>query len=122
MLVVHARDGLDEISIAEETDVAELKDGAIRQFTVSPEEFEFKRSSLDSLKAADADESLKIVRSVLEDKPGPARDIVCLNAGAAIYAAGVAETLKDGVEKADAAISSGEAHKKLDQLVVLTQI
>ena len=64
---------------------------------------------------------LAIVRSVLEDKPGPARDIVCLNAGAAIYASGVAASLKDGVVRADAAISGGEAHKKLDQLVVLTQ-
>jgi anthranilate phosphoribosyltransferase len=121
VLVVHARDGLDEISIAVETDVAELKDGQIRHFSVSPEMFGLKRNSLDALKAEDAQQSLKIIRSVLEDTAGPARDIVCINAGAAIYAAGVADSLEDGVKRADKAISSGDAHKKLDQLIVLTQ-
>ncbi len=121
VLVVHARDGLDEISIAVETDVAELKDGQIRHFSVSPEMFGLKRNSLDGLKAEDAQQSLKIIRSVLEDTAGPARDIVCINAGAAIYAAGVADSLEDGVKRADKAISSGDAHKKLDQLIVLTQ-
>ncbi len=121
VLVVHARDGLDEISIAVETDVAELKDGQIRHFSVSPEMFGLKRNSLDALKAEDAQQSLKIIRSVLEDTAGPARDIVCINAGAAIYAAGIADSLEDGVTRADKAISSGDAHKKLDQLIVLTQ-
>lgn len=121
VLVVHARDGLDEISIADKTDIAELKNNAIRKYTVKPEDFGFERAPLDTLKAADAQQSLAILRSVLEDKQGPARDIVCLNAGAAIYASGIANSLKLGITKADAAISSGEAHKKLDQLIVLTQ-
>ena len=121
VLVVHARDGLDEISIAAETDIAELRDGQIRLYSIAPEDFGLQRASLDALKAADATASLQLVRAVLEDRPGPARDIVCLNAGAAIYAAGIADSLKAGVAAADKAISSGDAHRKLDQLIVLTQ-
>ena len=121
VLVVHARDGLDEMSIATETDIAELRDGQVRVYSVAPEDFGLHRTSLDSIKAADAATSLQILRAVLEDRPGPARDIVCMNAGAAIYAAGVAASLQAGVAAADKAISSGEAHRKLDQLIVLTQ-
>lgn len=121
VLVVHARDGLDEISIGDKTEVAELKDGQIRRFSIQPEEFGVKRTPIDCLKVESAAESLAVIRSVLEDHAGPARDIVMLNAGAAIYAAGVAGSLKDGVARADAAIASGEARNRLDDLVVLTQ-
>jgi anthranilate phosphoribosyltransferase len=121
VMVVHSRDGLDEISVGEQTDVAELKDGQIRRITIQPEDFGIKRSALDELKVADAAESLTMIRGVLEDKPGPARDIVMLNAGAAIYTAGIAPDLKSGIEKADEAIASGEARSRLDRLVVLTQ-
>jgi anthranilate phosphoribosyltransferase len=79
------------------------------------------RSSLDGIRVAGAEESLARLRGVLEDKPGPARDIVVLNAGAAIYVAGLTETLAEGVRWADAAIVSGEARNRLDRLVVLTQ-
>jgi len=121
VLVVHARDGLDEISIGEATDVAELKDGQIRRYSVTPEEFGLTRRPVSELRVADAAESLAIIRAVLEDEVGPARDIVAMNAGAAVYAAGLAEDLKQGVRLADAAISSGEARTRLDELVVLTQ-
>lgn len=121
VLVVHARDGLDEISIGDKTEIAELKDGHVRRFSIQPEEFGIKRTPISEIKAADAKESLAIIRSVLEDHPGPARDIVQLNAGAAIYAAGIAETLADGIERADEAIASGEARNRLDKLVILTQ-
>lgn len=121
VLVVHARDGLDEISIATETEVAELRDGQIRRFTISPEEFGLARNTLDSLRAADAQASLAIIHGVLEDNPGPARDIVVLNAGAALYASGLAQNLKDGMQKADWSIASGEAYHRLEKLVVLTQ-
>jgi anthranilate phosphoribosyltransferase len=121
VMVVHSRDGLDEISVGEQTDVAELKDGQIRRFSIQPEDFGIKRSALDKLKVADAAESLSMIRGVLEDKPGPARDIVMLNAGAAIYTAGIAPDLKTGIAKADEAIASGEARNRLDRLVVLTQ-
>lgn len=121
VLVVHARDGLDEISIGDETDVAELKDGLIRRFSVKPEEFGLQRKPISELRADDAAHSLAIIRSVLEDNPGPARDIVVMNAGAAVYTAGVAGSLKEGVSMADAAIKSGTARSRLDDLIVLTQ-
>jgi anthranilate phosphoribosyltransferase len=121
VLVVHARDGLDEISIGDKTEVAELKDGQVRRFSIQPEDFGVQRTAISAITADSAESSLKIIRSVLEDHPGPARDIVMLNAGAAIYAAGLADSLKAGVAKADAAISSGEARNRLDDLVVLTQ-
>lgn len=121
VLVVHSRDGLDEISIAGPTDVAELKRGLIRRFSIQPEDFGIPRGPIETIKAADAGDSLRIIRSVLEDHTGPARDIVVLNAGAAIYASGIANSLAEGTMKADAAIASGAARNKLDQLVVLTQ-
>jgi len=121
VLVVHSRDGLDEISIGEHTEVAELKDGAVRRYAISPEQFGMQRAPITELAVDGAEQSLTVIRSVLEDNPGPARDIVCLNAGAAVYAAGLADSLAEGVEKADAAIASGEARNKLDQLIILTQ-
>ncbi|MES9912506.1 MAG: anthranilate phosphoribosyltransferase [Candidatus Sedimenticola sp. 4PFRAG1] len=121
VMVVHARDGLDEISVGDKTEVAELKDGRVRRYSVQPEDFGMSRTPIASLKAADADESLAIIRSVLEDNAGPARDIVCLNAGAAIYTAGLADSLAQGVEKASEAITSGEARNCLDKLIILTQ-
>ncbi|MCW8889652.1 MAG: anthranilate phosphoribosyltransferase [Sedimenticola sp.] len=121
VMVVHSRDGLDEISIGDRTEVAELKEGQVRRFSIQPEDFGMKRTPIDQLKAADATESLRIIRDVLDNKPGPARDIVQLNAGAAIYTAGVANTLQAGVECASKAIASGEARNRLDRLVILTQ-
>jgi anthranilate phosphoribosyltransferase len=121
VMVVHSRDGLDEISIGERTEVAELKQGQIRRFSIQPEDFGLKRAPIDQLKAADANASLEIIRDVLDNRPGPARDIVQLNAGAAIYTAGVAASLPEGVERAGQAIASGEARNRLDRLVILTQ-
>jgi len=121
VLVVHAKDGLDEISIGAQSEVAELKDGIVRRFSVQPEDFGLHRTPITELRVDGAEQSLAMIRSVLEDHPGPARDIVCLNAGAAIYAAGLAESLAEGVAKADAAIASGEARNRLDQLVILSQ-
>jgi anthranilate phosphoribosyltransferase len=120
VLVVHARDGLDEISIGAETDVAELKDGVIRRYRIQPETFGIARASLDSIRVKDPAESLAMLRSVLANRPGPPRDIVLLNAGAAIYAAGRADSIEDGVARADAAIASGEAQRRLERLVALT--
>jgi anthranilate phosphoribosyltransferase len=121
LMVIHSRDGLDEISIGDKTDVAELKDGEIRRFGVAPEELGVSRTPLDAIRVVGPVESLRMLRGVLEDKPGPARDIVVLNAGAAIYVAGVTANLVEGVRWADAAIKSGEARNRLDRLVVLTQ-
>ncbi|QYZ65909.1 MAG: anthranilate phosphoribosyltransferase [Gammaproteobacteria bacterium (ex Lamellibrachia satsuma)] len=121
VMVVHSRDGLDEISIGDATDVAELKDGQIRRYTIQPEEFGISRTAISEITVEDAAQSLDMIRGVLEDRSGPARDIVQLNAGAAIYTAGLADTLMDGINRADQAIASGEARSRLDKLVILTQ-
>lgn len=117
VLVVHAEDGLDEISIGAATHVAELKDDEVRDYFVTPEEFGFERASLDRIRVGSAEESLKLVRSVLANEPGPARDIVRLNAGAAIYAADLADSLDVGVEIAGDVIADGSAAAKLAALV-----
>jgi len=121
VLVVHAEDGMDEISIASATRVAELKDGEVYTYNVKPEDFSMTRSSLDEIRAADAADSLAIIRSVFDNQAGPARDIVCLNAGAAIYAAGLSETLAEGVAKAQQVIAEGRVADKLEQLIAKTQ-
>ena len=121
VMVVHSRDGLDEISCGAATDVAELKDAQIRRFAIRPEDFGVRRSPIEALRVADTRQSLAIIRGVLEDRSGPARDIVMLNAGAAIYTAGLADSLQRGIEQADRAIASGAARNRLDQLVIMTQ-
>jgi anthranilate phosphoribosyltransferase len=118
VLVVHAEDGLDEISIGSTTYVAELKDGDIHCYDISPEQFGMKAVPVSELSVSNAQESLTIIKSIFEGQTGPARDIVVLNAGAAIYAADLAESLTHGIEKAKHAIDSGTASEKLKQLVV----
>jgi anthranilate phosphoribosyltransferase len=122
VLVVHADDGLDEISIGAATHIAELKDGEVTTYTVQPEDFGMKRADLSALRADDAEHSLQIIKSVLANEAGPARDIVCLNAGAAIYAAGLADSFAAGVDRAKEVIASGEAAAKLDQLIKATNV
>jgi anthranilate phosphoribosyltransferase len=117
VLVVHAEDGLDEISIATATDVAELKDGDILNYQITPEQFGFTRGNLQDLAVADAQSSLVIINAVLDNQPGAARDIVALNAGAAIYAADLTETLQAGVKTALQAIANGSAKRKLQALL-----
>jgi anthranilate phosphoribosyltransferase len=117
VLVVHAQDGMDEISIAAPTDVAELKDGSIRRYRIAPEDFGFSRGDVAALKVADAQESLAIIRALLAGQPGPARDIVLLNAGAAIYAADLVESLAEGIAKAAEVVDSGAARERLDALI-----
>ncbi|MCK5382288.1 MAG: anthranilate phosphoribosyltransferase [Gammaproteobacteria bacterium] len=109
VLVVHAEDGLDEISIAAPTRVAELKDGEISLYTVAPEDFGLQRADLSAIAVDNAEQSLAMIKSVFDDQPGPARDIVRLNAGAAIYAAGLTPSLAEGVAVATDVISSGKA-------------
>ncbi len=120
VLVVHAEDGMDEISIASPTFVAELEAGSIRSYQIAPEDFGMQRSELAQIRAEDANHSLHIIKGVFDNTAGPARDIVCLNAGAAIYAAGLADSLQAGVDKAAEVIASGDAAQKLNQLVVKT--
>jgi len=117
VLVVHAEDGMDEISIGSKTFVAELKDGQIKNYTITPEDFGVKHHDTRALTVSSADESLAMIHAVLENQPGPARDIVMLNAGAAIYAAGLASSLSDGMDLARKAIAKGAAQSKLDELI-----
>jgi len=121
VLVVHAEDGMDEISIGAPTHVAELKEGRVRVFTIQPEQFGIPRGDVSKLIVASPAESLSIIESVLNNKPGPARDIVALNAGAAIYVAGLAPDLGTGVKTALEVIASGAARKKLHDLVALSK-
>ena len=117
VLVVHSEDGMDEISIAAPSYVAELKDGSILCYRIAPEDFGLARGDLAKLKVVDAQESLAIIRDLLAGKPGPARDIVLLNAGAAIYAADLVDSLAQGVARAAEVIDSGAAGERLDALV-----
>jgi anthranilate phosphoribosyltransferase len=121
VLVVHADDGLDEISIASPTFIAELKDGVISTYTIAPEQFGIPRTPLNALGVDSAQESLKIILSVLEGQPGPAFDIVALNAGAAIYAANLMGSLDSGVDKAREVLASGAGRKKLEELVTVSR-
>ncbi|MDP1520892.1 anthranilate phosphoribosyltransferase [Porticoccus litoralis] len=121
VLVVHSADGLDEISIAAETWVAELLNGEILEYTVVPEDFNIARGHLQDLKVVDADESLAMVKRALSKDGGTASDMVALNAGAALYAAGVATSLAEGVGMAQDAIGSGLAKAKLDDLAAFSR-
>lgn len=121
VLVVHADDGLDEISIASPTLVAELKGGQVTTYKVSPEQFGIAMAPLTKLAVDTVGASLKIMLGVLDGQAGPAADIVALNAGAAIYAANLADSLEAGVERAREVIVSGAARRKLDELVSLSR-
>lgn len=121
VLVVCAEDGLDEISICGLTRVAELKDGVILEYRVSPEDFGLSISDLSAIRADSAEASLSMIQTVLDNQPGPARDIVAINAGAAIYAAGISASLQDGVSCALSVIAAGKAKQKLNSLVQLSQ-
>ena len=120
VLVVHGSDGMDEISISAPTFVAELKDGRVSEYTVQPEQFGLKPAALNAIQVNDADEAKAMLLAVLDNQPGAARDIVLLNAGAAIYVAGLTATLKGGVKKAEEVLVNGLAKAKLEQLVLLS--
>jgi anthranilate phosphoribosyltransferase len=120
VMVVHGEDGLDEITIAGKTRIGELKHGEVSEYTIRPEDFGMKVSAIETIQVQDSDQSKALLQSVLDNQPGPALDIVLLNAGAAIYVSGVADTLKQGVIRARAAVESGAAKEKLRQLVEIT--
>jgi anthranilate phosphoribosyltransferase len=120
VLVVHADDGLDEISIAGNTQIAELKDGAVSRYSISPKQFGINEGKLADIVAKDAAESLQMVSDVFENKTGAALDIVKLNAGAALYASDKTTTLEEGVSLAADAIASGEAKDKFQQYIDYT--
>jgi anthranilate phosphoribosyltransferase len=117
VLVVNGSDGLDEITISGPTNVAELKDGQVNEYTVTPEQFGLQSAPLDEIRVADAAGAKAMLLGVLDNQAGAARDIVRLNAGAAIYVAGLTDSLAHGVKKAAEIIASGAARNKLEQLI-----
>lgn len=117
VLVVHGDDGMDEISISGGTTVAELKNGEVNCYRIEPEQFGLQTASIETLKVDSAEQSLALIKSVFSGESSPAQDIVRLNAGAAIYAAGVSDSLVDGVKLAAETIGSGNASKKLEDFV-----
>lgn len=119
--VVHGQDGMDEISICAPTQVAEVMDGRVRTYTLSPEDVGFRRSPLESLRGGTPEENAAICVSILQGETGPRRDIVLLNAGAALVAAGLAGTVTDGVARAAESIDGGRAYAKLEALRLRTK-
>jgi anthranilate phosphoribosyltransferase len=120
-LVVYGRDGMDEVSLGAATMVGEYKDGEILEYEVHPEDFGLTMASNRALKVESAEESKTLLRSVLENEPGPARDIVMLNSGVALYAANRAASMADGVALAREALASGKALAKMHQFVARTR-
>ncbi|UQZ32405.1 anthranilate phosphoribosyltransferase [Paenibacillus sp. PK3_47] len=120
-MIVSSLDGLDEISISSATQVSELKNGLVTTYEVTPESLGLSSHPLEDVLGGDAAENAAIITSVLQGEMNPYRDIVLANAGACIYVAGLADTLRDGVEKARVTIDSGQALMKLEQLKVMTK-
>ncbi|HEC27105.1 MAG TPA: anthranilate phosphoribosyltransferase [Gammaproteobacteria bacterium] len=120
VLVVHGEDGMDEISISAPTYVAELHDSAISTYTLTPEQFGMTTQPVETIKVEGVESSLQMMRDVLANVDGASRDIVALNAGAAIYAAGLADEMDAGVERALQVLASGAAAERLQQLVSIT--
>jgi anthranilate phosphoribosyltransferase len=116
-LVVWGRDGMDEISLGAATMVGELRDGVVREYEIHPEDFGIAMSASRNLKVADAAESRGMLLGVLDGAPGPAREIVVLNAAAALYVSGVAVDIGDGIARARAALDSGAARQALERFV-----
>ena len=119
-MVVHGLEGLDEISLCGPTQVAELRDSQVKEYTLEPEQFGFQRCRLEELHGGNAEQSARIVRGVLDGKKGPARDVVLLNSGAALYISGTAPTIPDGIRLAAESIDSARARQKLEQLAEMT--
>jgi anthranilate phosphoribosyltransferase len=121
VMIVHSEDGMDEISISAATNIAEFKDGDIKTYKVEPEQFGMQRADISSLAVDNVEDSFKVMQAVLDNQGGPTQDIVLLNAGAAIYTAGVEDTLTAGIATARQVIENGSAKAKLDELAKLTQ-
>lgn len=121
VMVVHSEDGLDEISIAAPTRVAELRDGTVREYTIQPEDFGLNRAALEELRVDSAERSLEIIQAIFDGLPGPATDLLALNAGAAITIAGLAEDLAGGVARAQSLLASGTVRETLAHFVATSQ-
>jgi anthranilate phosphoribosyltransferase len=121
VMVVYGLDGLDEISISGETMIGELVKGEINEYIIHPSHFGLELYDRRAIQVTTVDESKAMIQAVLDNQPGPAHNIVALNAGAAIYVAGLAKTLKNGIERAAQVIKSGAAKQKMEEFVAFTQ-
>ncbi len=121
VMVVHSDDGMDEISMAAKTHVCELKQGVIHEYQIDPADFDLQAKTLDTIKVTDAKASLTLLKSVLDNQSSDAQKIVLLNAGAAIYCAGLAQDMAAGIAQARAVLANGKAKQKLQQLIDFTQ-
>jgi anthranilate phosphoribosyltransferase len=121
VMIVHSEDGMDEISISAATNIAELKDGEIKTYQIEPEQFGMQRADISTLAVENVEESFKVMQAVLDNQGGPTQDIVVLNAGAAIYTAGIEDSLDLGIASARQVIENGSARVKLNELTKLTQ-
>ncbi len=119
-MVVHGMNGIDEISLSGQTLVGELVDGEVREYRIHPGDFGLRVSDMAALKVANREESVACIWRALGDEDGAVRDIVLFNAGAALYCAGVAPSIAEGVRRAAEAVSSGRAQDKLEQFVAAT--
>ena len=117
VMIVNGQDGLDEITLTGKTNIGELKQGKILEYTIEPEDFNLKTAPIESIQVSDSDHAKTMLLAVLDNQAGPAVDIVSLNAGAAIYVAGLTTSLAEGITTAQATIASGAAMKKLQQLI-----
>jgi len=120
-LVVWGKDGMDEISLGAATQVGELRDGQVREYEVHPEDFGFAMSASRNLRVENAQESKTLLLQALDNQPGIARDIVTLNAGAALYSAGLADSIAAGITLSRDTLASGAARARLDLFVSTTQ-
>ena len=120
VMVVHGNDGMDEISISDRTSVAELKNGTITEYTIQPEDFGLQQHPVATIRVNNSTESLELVTSVFNNDDSPARDIVMLNAGAAIYVAGLTASHQAGIERAEEVLASGVAKEKFLELINMT--
>ena len=120
LLIVHSRDGLDEISLASPTYVTEMRDGKISEYEVSPEDFNFETDTLEGLQVNSPQESLDLAKLALQGEHKKASSMICMTAGAALYVSDIANSLESGVELAKRSVESGEGLKKLNQLVEFT--
>ena len=120
VVVVYGRDGMDEVSLGAATMVGELVDGEVREYEIHPEDFGMRMMSNRGLKVDNAESSRTMLLEALDNVEGTPRDIVILNAGAALYAANDADSIKEGIERARESIASGAARRKLDAFVALT--
>lgn len=121
VLVVHGKDGMDEISLGATTMVGELKNGKVTEYEIHPEDFGLQMTSNRSIRVENAQESKAMLLSALENQPGTAREIICFNAGAGLYTANLVENIGAGITKAREAIASGAARAKVDEFVTFTQ-